>query len=53
MVPWVQIQRSAREKRTDSTIVPLFLFSDLTLVTRNQKDFSRVPGLRIEDWSAD
>ncbi len=28
------------------------LGGDLVLVTRNQRHFSRVPGLRTEDWSA-
>ncbi len=25
---------------------------DLTLVTRNQREFSRIPGLRVHDWTA-
>jgi tRNA(fMet)-specific endonuclease VapC len=28
------------------------LARNLTLVTRNTREFSRVPGLRIEDWEA-
>jgi tRNA(fMet)-specific endonuclease VapC len=36
----------------DLRIAATALVHDLTLVTRNQKDFSRVPGLRFEDWSA-
>jgi tRNA(fMet)-specific endonuclease VapC len=27
------------------------LENNLTVVTRNQRDFGRVPGLAIEDWS--
>ena len=36
----------------DLRIAATALVHDLTLISRNQKDFSRVPGLRIEDWSA-
>lgn len=36
----------------DLRIAATALVHDLTLISRNQKDFFRVPGLRIEDWSA-
>jgi tRNA(fMet)-specific endonuclease VapC len=35
----------------DLRIAATALVQDLTLITRNQKDFARVPGLRFEDWS--
>jgi tRNA(fMet)-specific endonuclease VapC len=35
----------------DLRIAATALVHNLTLVTRNHKDFSRVPALRIEDWS--
>jgi tRNA(fMet)-specific endonuclease VapC len=36
----------------DLMIAAIALANDLTVVTNNVAEFSRVPGLRIEDWSA-
>jgi tRNA(fMet)-specific endonuclease VapC len=36
----------------DLKIAAIALAHDATVLTRNSKDFSRVPGLRFEDWAA-
>jgi tRNA(fMet)-specific endonuclease VapC len=36
----------------DAMIAAIALVHELTLVTHNVSEFSRVPGLRVEDWQA-
>jgi tRNA(fMet)-specific endonuclease VapC len=36
----------------DLLIASIALANDLTVVTNNNDEFKRVPGLRVEDWSA-
>lgn len=45
---WVQ---RIRIGTMDLKIAATALAHDATLLTRNTKDFSKVPGLRLEDWS--
>jgi tRNA(fMet)-specific endonuclease VapC len=36
----------------DLKIAALALINNLTVLTRNRRDFGRIPGLRLDDWSA-
>jgi tRNA(fMet)-specific endonuclease VapC len=40
-----------RIKKTDLRIAAIALEQDAIVATRNLRDFMRVPGLRVEDWS--
>jgi tRNA(fMet)-specific endonuclease VapC len=44
-------QRNLKVKKTDLRIAAIVIEQDAVLVTRNARDFGRIPGLRIEDWS--
>ena len=43
--------KKLRMGRSDLLIAAITLADRATLVTRNQKDFRKVPGLRIENWA--
>jgi tRNA(fMet)-specific endonuclease VapC len=44
-------QLHVRIATTDLKIGAIALANDATLLSRNVRDFMRVPGLRIEDWT--
>ena len=48
-----ELQKSGvRIAATDLKIAAISLANDATLLSRNIQDFQRVPGLRVEDWTA-
>ncbi|MBI3759151.1 MAG: type II toxin-antitoxin system VapC family toxin [Deltaproteobacteria bacterium] len=48
-----RLQRSRLRVGTmDLKIAAIALSRGATVLTKNSKDFSRVPGLRVEDWAA-
>ena len=48
---FAQLRRQGvRVGTLDLRIASIAIANDATLLTRNLKDFTRVPGLRVENW---
>jgi tRNA(fMet)-specific endonuclease VapC len=45
------LAQQVRGTTMDLRIAAIALSRDLTLLTRNQRDFVKVPGLKLEDWT--
>lgn len=46
-----RLRRSVRIGTMDLKIAAICLVHDATLISRNLRDFRKVPGLRVEDWT--
>ena len=44
-------RQKVRIKTMDLRIASIALVHDATVLTRNIRDFSKVPGLKVEDWT--
>jgi tRNA(fMet)-specific endonuclease VapC len=48
----ISANKAAALAPNDTLIAAIALANDLTLVTNNTREFSRVPNLKIEDWQS-
>ena len=50
-VEFQQLRKSVRVGTMDLRIAAIALAMDATVVSCNRRDFEKVPGLRVEDWT--